>query len=209
MVPAQIAVDVLHGHKTGAYLDQRENRAAFAQRVGSRTLLDVFCYGAGFTVAARRAGSPGGVAIDSSNRSLAQARATLGEAGLAEGVELLEDNAFFALETLVDEGRRFGAAVVDPPNFVKSRRHVPKALSGYGELVRKAIQCLEPGGLLAAACCSQMVSDTDWERMLEKAGKSTGRTLRIIERRGQAPDHPVPPGFEEGRYLKFWVVAVL
>jgi 23S rRNA (cytosine1962-C5)-methyltransferase len=206
--------DALEGQKTGAFLDQRENYAAAAQYAHGKAL-DVFCYQGGFALhLAPRCEHVTGV--DSSRPALevADQNAALNKGLLGQKeIEWIEANAFdllkdYASPTRPNEPRRYDTIVLDPPAFAKSKRDLEAALRGYKELNLRALKMLRPGGILVTCSCSYHVSQTDFLEMLASAALDAHRTLRLIEVRGQAKDHPVLLNVPESAYLKCIISSV-
>jgi 23S rRNA (cytosine1962-C5)-methyltransferase len=188
------------GQKTGAFLDQRDNRHAAGSRASGH-VLDVFAYHGSFGLhAARRAERV--IAIDSSGAALARARENAALNGLGDRLETMEGNAFDLLRRLDREGRRFETVLVDPPAFARSRRDVAAARRGYREINLRAMRLLVDGGMLVSSSCSYNVGEAEFESVLAGAAADAGRTFRVLERRAQAPDHPIRLGFPESHYLK-------
>jgi 23S rRNA (cytosine1962-C5)-methyltransferase len=200
--------DALAGQKTGAFLDQRENYAA-AEKYAHGDALDVFCYQGGFALhlarACRRV-----TAVDSSLPALEVARRNqqlnAGE-GRAE-VEWAEANAFDLLKDYASSGRQYDTIVLDPPAFAKSHRELSAALRGYKELNLRALKMLRAGGTLVTCSCSFHVSETDFLGMLHSAAADVRRSPRLLEKRGQAQDHPVLLTVPETAYLKCVILQV-
>jgi 23S rRNA (cytosine1962-C5)-methyltransferase len=188
----------LEGQKTGSFLDQRENYAAAAQYAHGEAL-DVFCYQGGFALhLAPRCSQVTGV--DSSRPALevADQNATLN----GRTVEWLEANAFDLLKDYSVAGRQFDTIVLDPPAFAKSRKNLDTALRGYNELNLRALKMLRSSGILVTCSCSYHVSQADFLQMISEAAIDARKTLRILEVRGQAKDHPVLLTLPETSYLK-------
>jgi 23S rRNA (cytosine1962-C5)-methyltransferase len=186
------------GQKTGAFLDQRENYAAAAQ-YGHGEALDVFCYQGGFALhLSERCSSVCGV--DSSRPALEAAE---GNAKLnGREIEWLEGNAFDVLKDYAAGGRQYDTIVLDPPPFAKTRRNLETALRGYKELNLRALKMLRRGGVLISCSCSYHVGEGEFVEVVAAAAQDAHRTLRLIEKRGQARDHPVLPAVPETSYLK-------
>ena len=196
--------DALEGQKTGAFLDQRENYAAAAQ-YAKGDALDVFCYQGGFALhLAPRCSRVTGV--DSSRPALevADQNAALNHCE----VEWIEANAFDLLKDYASSDRRYDTVVLDPPAFAKSKRDLDAALRGYKELNLRALKMLRPGGILVTCSCSYHVSQSNVLEMLADAALDAHRTLRLIEVRGQAKDHPVLLNVPETAYLKCIIASV-
>ena len=196
--------DLLAGQKTGAFLDQRENYAA-AARYARGQALDVFCYQGGFALhLASRCESVTGV--DSSRPALEQAEQNAALNG--REVEWIEANAFDLLRDYADAGTQYDTIVLDPPAFAKTKRALDTAMRGYKELNLRALKMLRPGGLLVTCSCSFHVGEGDFLAMLTGAAVDAHRTVRILEKRGQAQDHPVVLGIPETSYLKCFLLSV-
>ena len=194
----------LEGQKTGAFLDQRENYAA-AEQYAHGEALDVFCYQGGFALhLARRCSQITGV--DSSRPALEVADQNAALNGIE--IEWMEANAFDLLKDYSTAGRQFDTIVLDPPAFAKSRKTLDTALRGYKELNLRALKMLRPGGILVTCSCSYHVSQTDFLHMLSEAASDAHRTVRILEARGQAKDHPVLLNVPETSYLKSIILHV-
>ncbi|MFZ0950861.1 MAG: class I SAM-dependent rRNA methyltransferase, partial [Candidatus Sulfotelmatobacter sp.] len=205
----QFHFDSLEGQKTGAFLDQRENYAAATQYAHGEAL-DVFCYQGGFALhLVRRCSRVTGV--DSSRPALevADQNAALNRQGQSQPeIEWIEANAFDLLKDYSASGQRYDTIVLDPPAFAKSKRDLDAALRGYKELNLRALKMLRPGGVLVTCSCSYHVSQADFLEVLADAAYDAQRTLRLVEVRGQARDHPVLLNVPETAYLKC-VIAVV
>jgi 23S rRNA (cytosine1962-C5)-methyltransferase len=205
--------DANAGQKTGAFLDQRANYAAtaeWAQRLGAAgRALDVCCYQGGFALhLAQVCKSVTG--IDSSRASLEVAERNLvaNRNQLGAEVDWVEADAFQILRDWSDSGDIFDAIVLDPPAFAKTRRAVEGALRGYKELNLRALKMMRPGGLLVTCSCSHHVGWADLEASVASAAADSSRRVRLLERRGAAPDHPVVLNLPETEYLKCLVLEV-
>ncbi len=205
----QFHFDALQGQKTGAFLDQRENYAAAALYAKGEAL-DVFCYQGGFALhLASRCSQVTGV--DSSRPALevADQNATLNHQLLnGKEIEWIEANAFDLLKDYSSSDRRYDTIVLDPPAFAKSKRDLDAALRGYKELNLRALKMLRPGGILVTCSCSYHVSQLNFLEMLASAALDAPHTLRLIEVRGQAKDHPVLLNVPETSYLKCIIASV-
>jgi 23S rRNA (cytosine1962-C5)-methyltransferase len=190
------------GHKTGLYLDQADNRRRIAAVAGPGDVLDVFAYTAGFACHALRAGARRAVCIESSPEAIAGARRNLELNALAGRAELRAVNAFDELRRLDRERARFGLVVLDPPPFARSRTALPDALRGYKEINLRAMRLLGRSGRLATFSCSHHVDETLFEATCREAASDAGLRLRILDRLGQARDHPTVLTVPETRYLK-------
>jgi 23S rRNA (cytosine1962-C5)-methyltransferase len=204
--------DANAGQKTGAFLDQRMNYAAaaeWAERLGATGhALDVCCYQGGFALHLARV-SKSVTGIDASHASLEVAERNLetNRAELSAEVDWIEADAFEILRDWSAAGRQFDTIVLDPPAFAKSMRAVEGALRGYKELNLRALKMLRPGGLLVTCSCSHHVSWADLEGAVAAAAADAGARVRLLERRGAAPDHPVVLNLPETEYLKCLVAT--
>jgi len=207
----QFKFEALEGQKTGAFLDQRENYAVAAQYAHGEAL-DVFCYQGGFALhLAEHCSRISGV--DSSRPALevAEQNAGLNPAQLKDmdkEIEWIEANAFDLLKDYSASSQRYDTIVLDPPAFAKSKRDLEAALRGYKELNLRALKMLRPGGILISCSCSYHVSSPAFIAMLADAAHDARRTLRLIETRGQAKDHPVLFNIPETAYLKCVIASV-
>jgi 23S rRNA (cytosine1962-C5)-methyltransferase len=205
--------DANAGQKTGAFLDQRTNYAAaqqWAQRLGAnRRALDVCCYQGGFALHLAQVCRQV-TGIDTSRTSLEVAERNLqaNRALISAEVDWIEADAFDILRDWSQAGETFDAIVLDPPAFAKSKRAVEGALRGYKELNLRALKMLGPGGLLVTCSCSHHVSWADLESAVAAAAADASRRVRLLERRGAAPDHPVILNLPETEYLKCLVLEV-
>lgn len=198
-------VDLLEGQKTGFYLDQRENRRAAAAYLRGRRVLDMFCYTGGFSLAASVWGGATEVlAFDSSLKAVELARANA-ELNAAANVAFDTGDAFETLKSLAAAGERFGAVILDPPKFARTRGAREEALRAYHWLNRTALGLLEPGGILVTCSCSGLVSREDFLDVLTGAAQQARRHVQVLQQRGASPDHPVPVNCRESEYLKCFI----
>ena len=196
-------VDVRHGHKTGFYLDQRDNRAMLRDLVEGREVLDCFCYTGGFTVNALAGGAASVVAVDSSGEALAAARRHVALNNLPEdNVEFVEADVFALLRKLRDQGRSFDAIVLDPPKFAPTAAMAERAARGYKDINLWALKLLRPGGLLFTYSCSGGITREFFQKVVAGAAADAGASVRLLHHMGAAADHPVSLAFPEGEYLK-------
>lgn len=197
----RFAVDAEAGHKTGFYLDQRDNRLRLRGLVHGRTVLDCFCYSGGFAVNALAGGAVSVTAIDSSGPALAAAQAHAALNGLG-AAEWLEADVFQSLRKFRDAGRRFDVIVLDPPKFAPTAAHAEKAARAYKDINLLAFKLLNPGGALMTYSCSGGVSPDLFQKIVAGAALDAGVDARIEGWLHAAADHPVALGFPEGEYLK-------
>jgi len=203
--------DALSGQKTGAFLDQRENYAAAARYAqGQGEALDVCTYQGGFALHLARV-CERVTALDISRDALetAEQNEKLNAISHKNEIEWIEANAFDLLKDYSTAGRQYDFIVLDPPAFAKSKKNLPTALRGYKELNLRALKMLRPGGILVTCSCSFAVSESEFLEMLTGAAQDTHRTVRVLERRGQAKDHPFLLGVPETAYLKCVICSVL
>ena len=191
--------DLWTGQKTGAYLDQRENRLLGARFLRG-AVLDAFCYHGLFGHHGARRAS-GVIGIDSSQEAIDRAKENASLNGL-NNTEFHRGNVFDFLKAAVEEKRHFDGIILDPPPFAKSKENVDGASRGYKELNLRAMRLLNPGGVLVTSSCSYNLSESKFLEILRDCEKDSGSTCRIMERRGQSADHPVLLSFPESLYLK-------
>ncbi len=203
--PVRYRVSLHSAQKTGAFLDQRENRLA-AGRYARGRILDAFCYHGGFGLhMAQEAQEVVGVEISAASAEVARANAELN--GLELRIEV--QNAFDYLRKLDRQGERFDTIVLDPPAFAKSRASLAQALRGYKEINLRAMKCLSPGGRLITSSCSYHLTVEGFRSLLVEAAGDSGRGFRLVEQRTQARDHPISLTFPESQYLKCFILEEL
>jgi 23S rRNA (cytosine1962-C5)-methyltransferase len=201
-------VDLRAGQKTGAYLDQRENRRAVAAYASGRKVLDLFCYTGGFSLHALKHGeAEHALGIDGSAPAIEVARRNAVTNGLG-AVRFEAADVFATLEELRGSRRTFGLVVCDPPKFARGPKDVDDAVKGYLNLNRMAVDVVEPGGVLATCSCSGLVDRTLFGDVLNRVAELSGRPIQILEQRGQPPDHPVSASCFESEYLKCFICRV-
>jgi 23S rRNA (cytosine1962-C5)-methyltransferase len=198
----RFAVDLRTGQKTGFYLDQRVNRARVAAYAAGRSVADMCTYSGGFAIACAKAGATSVVGVDASAGALTLAARNAELNGVADRVTTTRGDAFGWLEEQAAAGRSFDMIVLDPPRFARSRAGLRSALQGYQRLNRLALDVLSPGGVLATFSCSGRVSGEEFQDAVARAAASAGRSVRIVERLAQAPDHPVATACPQSAYLK-------
>ncbi|MDD5656416.1 MAG: class I SAM-dependent rRNA methyltransferase [Elusimicrobia bacterium] len=199
------------GQKTGHYFDQRENRAYLRPFFPGRTVLDLFCYTGAFAVNAAKFGAKAVLGIDSSAAAVALARENAALNGAGAAAEFDEADAEAVLASFA-EGRqpfRPDMILLDPPSFVPSKKHLPKALRAYAKLNAAALKALPPGGLLATSTCSHHVGREDFVGMLRCAQAKARKPARLLALRGQACDHPILLAMPETEYLHFALLEVV
>jgi 23S rRNA (cytosine1962-C5)-methyltransferase len=200
-------VDVRQGHKTGFYLDQRENRARLPSFCAGAEVLDAFSYVGGFSVYA--AGEAESVTlVDSSTPALDLARRNLALNGLDTGIEYVEGSVFSVLRGYRAQERQFDVVILDPPKFAHSGREVERASRAYKDVNLLAFQLLRPGGVLFTFSCSGVVSADLFQKIVFGAALDAGRDAQIVGYLAQGADHPVALTFPEGAYLKGLICRV-
>jgi 23S rRNA (cytosine1962-C5)-methyltransferase len=200
-----LPVDVLRGQKTGAFLDQRDNRDLVAQHARGR-MLDAFCYQGWFSVrASGRAAHV--VALDSSQDAVDAVKRTADRLGIGT-VEPVCANAFDYLRECDLRGERFDTVVLDPPAFAKNRGAIEAARRGYKEINLRALKILSPGGLLFTFSCSYHVDERLFCETVLDAAADAGRRVYLVRKLHQSIDHPVLLGFPESAYLKGLMLRV-
>ncbi|HSR47738.1 MAG TPA: class I SAM-dependent rRNA methyltransferase [Anaerolineales bacterium] len=196
-------VDLPHGHKTGFYLDQRENRRRVAETLRAEEVLDAFSYTGGFAAAALRSGAGHVVSIEASEGSIELGRRNIDRNGFPPtSVDWIQGDVFRELRSLRDRGRSFDAVILDPPRFAPTVSQVQRAARGYKDINLLALKLLVPGGCLYTFSCSGGVSPDLFEKIVAGAAKDAGVHVAIEGWLDQPEDHPVGAHFPEGRYLK-------
>ncbi|RQH03669.1 class I SAM-dependent rRNA methyltransferase [Paraburkholderia dinghuensis] len=196
-------VDVRNGHKTGFYVDQRDNRALVQTFARERDVLNCFCYTGGFSLAAMKGGAKRVVSIDSSGEALATAQKNVEANGFdAARATWLDADAFKTLRRLHEEGERFDLVVLDPPKFAASREHVDRAARAYKDINLTGLKLLRPGGLLFTYSCSGAIDAELFQKIVAGAAADAKVDARILKRLGAGVDHPLLTAFPEGEYLK-------
>jgi 23S rRNA (cytosine1962-C5)-methyltransferase len=200
----RLAIDIAGGHKTGFYLDQRENRALLGQLSAGKDVLNCFCYTGGFSLQALAGGAASVLSIDSSGPALAQAQANLALNPQlpADRAQWQEADVFQALRDFRKAGRLFDLIVLDPPKFAPSAAHAERAAKAYRDINILGFRLLRPGGFLMTYSCSGGVGLEMFQKVVADSALDAGRNARIVRRLSGAADHPVALNFSEGEYLK-------
>ncbi|MBB2485322.1 class I SAM-dependent methyltransferase [Mitsuaria sp. WAJ17] len=202
----KLTLDVQEGHKTGYYLDQRDNRKKFAETVrqyGLQRVLNCYCYTGGFSVAALAGGAAEVTSVDSSGPALARANAHVALNGFDPTRHTaLDADVNQTLRDFIKQGRTFDAIVLDPPKFAPTAAHAERAARAYKDINRLAFKLLEPGGVLFTFSCSGGVGPELFHKIVAGAGMDAGVDGFILDRVGATPDHPQTICFPEGEYLK-------
>jgi 23S rRNA (cytosine1962-C5)-methyltransferase len=197
----QYGIDSEHGHKTGFYLDQRDNRLMLRGMVKDKTVLDCFCYCGGFALNALAGGASAVTAIDSSGPALAAAQENA-QRNQLPAAEWIESDVFQTLRKYRDAGRKFDVIVLDPPKFAPTAAHAEKAARAYKDINLIGFKLLNPGGALMTYSCSGGVSPDLFQKIIAGAALDAGVDARIECWLHAAADHPVALNFPEGEYLK-------
>ncbi len=203
-----IEIDVIKGQKTGFFLDQRENRQAFASVVKGGKGLDLFSYSGAWALHLARKGAEV-TAVDSSSHAIEMVMRNAEINGLSDRIETVCSDVFDFLDEKRDSRQRYDFIVLDPPAFVKSKESLKRAIKGYKAINASAMALLRKGGLLATSSCSYHLSPEAFLEVIQYAAKVNNRYTRIIEFRSQARDHPFLASMPETRYLKCAIVQVL
>ena len=207
----RFSVDVATGHKTGFYLDQRDNRKRFADLVrhfGVESVLNCYCYTGGFSVAGLAGGARHVTAIDSSAPALARAEENVARNGFEPSRhDAVCGDVNAQLRAMLEAGRRFDAVVLDPPKLAPTVAHAERAARAYKDINRLALMLLAPGGLLFTFSCSGGIDAGLFHKIVAGAGIDANVDGFVHARLGAAPDHPMTIDFPEGEYLKGLVVV--
>ena len=205
---ARFLVDVERGQKTGWFCDQRENRLATAKLAAGCEVLEVFCHTGAFGIHAALAGATSVEGVDSSEETLVLARRHAEQNQVERQCTYRKADAFDEMRDLVKTGRRYDLVMLDPPAFARSKQALPRALAGYKDVNLLGLKLLKPEGFLVTSSCSHPVSEEDLWTSIRLAARDAKREIRLIEQRGQGPDHPVLASMPETRYLKCFIVQV-
>lgn len=199
----RFTVNFAEGHKTGFYLDQRENRLRVRELAQGRDVLDCFCYTGGFTVNAWAGGAKSVVSVDASAGALSLGRENASLNGMqAEGQEWIEGDVFQVLRKFRDAARSFDLIILDPPKFAPTAAQAEKAARGYKDINRLAFKLLRPGGILVTFSCSGGIDAALFQKIVASAALDAGVEATIVQYLAQGVDHPVSLHFPEGAYLK-------
>lgn len=202
----KMLVDIKNGQKTGYFLDQKENRYA-ARKYCNGEVLDCFCNSGGFSLNASTVADKV-IACDISELALKNVRDNANLNGI-KNIETLCGDVFEVLRNFKKDKRQFDTVILDPPAFCKTADEVKDAYRGYKDINLTAMKIVKSGGFLITCSCSHYMTATLFEKMLIEAAKESGRTVRYVEIKTQAPDHPALLSAEETQYLKFIVLQVI
>ena len=206
---AKFLVDIETGHKTGFYLDQRDSRGAIKDLVKDKKVLDCFSYTGGFSIYASLygAGEVLGLDVHASQVELAKKNAKLNSLP-GDRIKFRTVNVFEALKEFDRSKERFDVVILDPPSFVKNKKAVENALTGYKEINLRAMKILNEGGILATFSCSGHIEEELFLQVILDAAFDTKNCLKILKKCSQAVDHPVDPFIPQTSYLKGFILAV-
>ncbi len=199
--------NVVHGHKTGYFLDHRHNRKRVGELARGKKVLDVFAYAGGFSVHALAGAAREVVSLDISAQALEMARRNAALNQASDRHRIRVGDAFAEMEQLQQSGERFDLIVVDPPSFAKRASERDKAMAQYARLVKAALALIGRGGILVMASCSSRVTTEEFFDLVEQSLRESGRRWRELERSTHDVDHPI--GFPEGAYLKCGFFEIL
>lgn len=205
----QLQVDIKNGHKTGFYLDQRDNRAIAARYAAGKSVLNCFSYTCTFSVYAAKAGATRVVNVDVSGPALEIGKANLALNGLADApVEFVQEDVFKLLRQYRQDGVKFDMIILDPPKFAESKAQLVGACRGYKDINMIAMQLLNPGGILLTFSCSGLMEDGLFQKVVADAALDAKRDVVFLEKMQQAADHLIASYYPEGFYLKGLVAKV-
>ncbi|WP_299015521.1 class I SAM-dependent methyltransferase [uncultured Photobacterium sp.] len=199
----KINVDIVGGHKTGFYLDQRDSRQGAVKYVNGKRVLNCFCYTGGFGLYALKGGASEVVNVDVSQPALDTARLNAEMNDLpVENAQFLNADVFKLLREYRERGEKFDVVIMDPPKFAESKSQLMGACRGYKDINMLAMQILKPGGTLLTYSCSGLMDNNLFQKIIADAALDAHREVQFIERFSQAADHPLDSAYPEGFYLK-------
>ncbi|MGF1762210.1 class I SAM-dependent methyltransferase [Aliivibrio kagoshimensis] len=199
----KISVDIVKGHKTGFYLDQRDSRERSVKYVKDKKVLNCFSYTGGFGLYALKGGAKKVINADVSQLALDTAKANVEINGFdAERAEFLNADVFKLLREYRENGTTFDVIIMDPPKFAESKSQLNGACRGYKDINMLAMQILNPGGTLLTYSCSGLMDQPLFQKIIADAALDANRTVQFVERFEQAADHPIDTAYPEGFYLK-------
>lgn len=198
----------LAGQKTGAYLDQRINRKEVGKLCRNKTVLDAFCYAGGFGLQAASNGATRVVGVDQSETALALAQTHAEINGLSDRMEWVRGDVFEELARREEGGESFDVVILDPPKFAQAKSALEEALRGYRRLYTLGMRLTAPGGILVLCCCTGLITWEMLESLIEQVGAEERVNVRILQKKGPSPDHPVAASCRESAYLKCLVLQI-
>lgn len=203
-------VDIKSGHKTGFYIDQRDNRKQIKEFVQNKSVLNCFCYTGGFSLYSKIAGAKEITNIDSSSEVLGILKKNFELNNFStDNVENIEGDVFKVLRQFRDNSKKFDVIILDPPKFAESVSQITKAARGYKDINLLAMKLLNSGGILFTFSCSGHITQELFRKIVDDASVDSGRTVKFIKQLTQSSDHPILSGFPEGLYLKGLVCQVV
>jgi len=205
-------VNLATGHKTGFFLDQRDNRMKAARLARGMSVLDLCCYTGGFAIAALGRGAVEVTGVDLDEKAIETAKANAALNHLPrdnQRLKFIHRDVFDFLREAVREKRQADMVIVDPAKFVASRDDFNRGLAKYRDLNQMAVKTVRPGGIYITCSCSGLVSEETFRNTVSHAAAEAGRTLQFFESAGAGPDHPVSSSYPEGRYLKVLFARVM
>ncbi len=205
---AKFIVDIVHGHKTGFYLDQRKARMAAGDFSKGRKVLDVFCYTGGFSIHALLGNAGEALCVDLKDEWLDQVKINAGINNVSDSVACIKGSAFNILQNFIQKKEMFDMIILDPPSFLKNKHGLETALKGYLELNRLAMRILNEKGVLCTFSCSHHMRNEIFSDMLKKAAELENKTFSILKRCHQDKDHPIIAEIPETEYLKGYFLSV-
>ena len=206
---AKMEADILHGQKTGHFLDQQENRGRIKPYCKGRTDLDLCCHTGGFSIHAALYGAEAVKSVDVSGEALDMLQENAKLNGVADRITTVEANVFDLVREESDAGQKYGFVICDPPAFTKSRKTLDSAYRGYKELNLRCMKMVESGGYLASFSCSQFMTAPLFLQMLREAAADAGREAQLLEALIQSRDHPAALSSETSSYLKGYILRIL
>lgn len=201
-------VDIVNGHKTGFYLDQRKSRMALENISKGKRVLDLFCYTGGFSVSAAVFGAKAVVGVDIKGDWLNMGKQNAALNNVADRTDFIEEDVFSFLKRSVDAGDKYDMIILDPPSFIHSKKDLKAASKGYKELNSGAMRLLDDGGVLATFSCSHHMPNEQFSSIIKESAKEAGKEFSILKRCRQAEDHPIVRGIPETEYLKGYFVRL-
>jgi 23S rRNA (cytosine1962-C5)-methyltransferase len=204
----KFSADLEHGQKTGWFFDQRDNRLALRSYVKGRTVLDCFCHTGAFAINAAAGGACEVTGMDISEAAVEMATKNAGLNGFQNTCRFRKADVMQELKAMTESGKKYDVVILDPPAFAKNKKSIEPALKGYKEINLRAMKLLPPGGILVSCSCSYHIEEEQFRVMLVDAARDAGRTIRLLEFRHQAKDHPVLLASKETQYLKCAFMAI-
>jgi 23S rRNA (cytosine1962-C5)-methyltransferase len=203
-----LPVDIVHGQKTGLFLDQRRNLEPVTAIARGGVVLDAFSYVGAWGLKAARAGAEQVIFLDSSQWALDQALKAARRNRVASSCRALKSDAFSAMQQFDAENRRFDLIILDPPSFIPSRSHFKDGYKGFFDLNQRAMRIIKPGGFLVSCSCSHLLGEAEFNEMLLTVANRCGRKCLLLYKGRQGPDHPVLPPMPETEYLHCSVLKI-